>query len=183
MTGDPTVQLIEGTTTVTDLDEFLGNLDDIAAETDCTVQAFDARYVADREHLQRAVTLADRAFERGENVARDRGVEILLYAAARRQIDRALEMGVSEGEASVVVLIAAEADTVSRADREHRAAERVHTLLDDPGTAVSEDVTLRDTDDTRLREFFDVTDRELAATPGTLSDLIHERVALLDVKK
>ncbi|MFB6176608.1 MAG: KEOPS complex subunit Cgi121, partial [Halobaculum sp.] len=114
---------------------------------------------------------------------------ILLYAAARRQIDRALEMGVSEGEASVVVLVAAEPETEADGeitpptDREHRAAERVHTLLDETAGSVSDEVTLRGTDDDRLRAFFDISDRELAATPGTLADLIHERVALLDVEK
>jgi KEOPS complex subunit Cgi121 len=34
-----------------------------------------------------------------------------------------------------------------------------------------------------VRAFFDVTDRELAATDGDLADLVHERVALLDVRK
>jgi hypothetical protein len=38
-------------------------------------------------------------------------------------------------------------------------------------------------DETRVREFFDVTDRELRATAGTLEDIVHERVALLVVER
>ncbi|QLG60918.1 KEOPS complex subunit Cgi121 [Halorarum salinum] len=162
------MNLVEGVARIDDLDSFLGDLDGIADATGATVQAFDARYVVDREHLERAVELADRAFERGENVARDRGVEILLYAAGRRQINRALAMGVSEGEASVVA--------VCVGGEEDAATVRVDELLDPAGTLGGYDETL-------VREFFDVTDRELAATAGTLSDVVHERVALLDVEK
>lgn len=185
---------LTGTETVTDLDDYLTTVDAVGDETGCTVQVFDARYVVDETHLRRALTFADRAFTRGENVARDRGVEILLYAAGRRQIDRALEMGVSEGTLPVVALVAADEgvvdetatvettpDETATADREPDARERraVDRLRErssfDPGTVAPE----RD----RVRAFFGVTDRELAATDGDLADLVHERVALLDVRK
>lgn len=200
---------LTGTETVTDLDDYLATVDAVGDETGCTVQVFDARYVVDETHLRRALTFADRAFTRGENVARDRGVEILLYAAGRRQIDRALEMGVSEGTIPVVALVAADegaadegavdetataetttdetatAETTTgetaTADRDPDARERraVGRLRErssfDPGTVAPD----RD----RVRAFFDVTDRELAATDGDLADLVHERVALLDVQK
>ena len=186
------MRLVEGEARIDDLDTFLGELTAIGGATGCTVQAFDARYVVDRAHLERALTLADRALARGENVARDRGVEVALYAAGRRQIDRALTTGVSEGEESVVVLVAADpeagttddgagdaSDTDAPTDpdaREAEAADRVRDLLDPAGALGAYDETL-------VREFFDVTDAELAATEGTLADAVHERVALLDVRK
>jgi KEOPS complex subunit Cgi121 len=179
---------LTGTETVDDLDDYLAAVDTIASETRCTVQVFDARYVVDETHLRRALRLADRAFDRGENVARDRGVEILLYAAGRRQIDRALEMGVSEGTTPVVALVAADetpvretSDETRRDDRDSDARERraVDRLRErpsfEPGPVAPEP--------DRVRAFFDVTDRELAATDGDLTDVVHERVALLDVEK
>ena len=198
------MQRLTGTETVTDLDDYLATVDAVGDKTGCTVQVFDARYVVDETHLRRALTFADRAFTRGENVARDRGVEILLYAAGRRQIDRALEMGVSEGTLPVVALVAANegaadegavdegaVDETATAEtttgetatadrdpdaRERRAVDRLRERSSfDPGTVAPE----RD----RVRAFFDVTDRELAATDGDLADLVHERVALLDVRK
>ena len=178
------MQRLTGTETVTDLDDYLATVDAVGDKTGCTVQVFDARYVVDETHLRRALTFADRAFTRGENVARDRGVEILLYAAGRRQIDRALEMGVSEGTLPVVALVAADegaVDETATADRdpdarERRAVDRLRERSSfDPGTVAPD----RD----RVRAFFDVTDRELAATDGDLADLVHERVALLDVQK
>ncbi|UIO99771.1 KEOPS complex subunit Cgi121 [Halobaculum sp. CBA1158] len=180
------MRLVEGTARIDDLDDFLGELTAIGAATDCTVQAFDARYVVDRAHLERALERADRAIARGENVARDRGVEVMLYAAGRRQIDRALAMGVEEGEGPVVVLVAADPETETatgtgagrddEGERERAAADRVRDLLD-PGEALGE------YDEAVVRDYFDVTDAELAATAGTLADVIHERVALLDVRK
>jgi KEOPS complex subunit Cgi121 len=166
------MELVEGRLTVDDVDELVERLGTVGDEFDTTVQAFDARYVAGREHLERAVELADRATERGENVARDRGVEILLYAAGRRQINRALAMGVDEGEGPAVVLVdggdeAAAADAV----RNRFAVEPELT------------VDVDHADGELIRDFFTVTDAERAATDATLADLIRERVALLDVEK
>ncbi|SHH42103.1 KEOPS complex subunit Cgi121 [Halobaculum gomorrense] len=173
------MRLVEGVATVDDLDAFLAALTRIGEETGCTVQAFDARYVVDRAHLERALELADRAIDRGENVARDRGVEVMLYAAGRRQIDRALTMGVTEGEGPVVVLVAADggADRGGSGDGdEATAAAAVDDLLT-PADA------LGDYDEDLVREYFIIDDPELAATAGTLADVVRERVALLDVRK
>ena len=170
------MELLECRLIVDDLDAFVAELGEIGERHGATVQAFDARYVADRDHLERAVELADRAIERGENVARDRGVEILLYAAGRRQIDRALEMGVDEGENRAVVLVDAE-DGDQGAER--AALEAVAEL-----DAVRERTpTLEFVDEGTLCEFFEITDAERAATDATLGDLVRERVALLEVEK
>jgi KEOPS complex subunit Cgi121 len=191
------MRLVEGRATVDDLDAFLADLDGVADGFGCTVQAFDARYVVSRDHLARALELTDRAFERGENVARDRGVEVLLYAAGRRQIDDALAMGVSEGELPVVVLVAdatggAAPDDAGTSDGpggpdepdepdEAAGAESAATAA--VGDRLTPAGTLGRVDPDRVREFFDVTDRELAATDGSLEDAVLERVALLDVRK
>jgi KEOPS complex subunit Cgi121 len=138
---------------------------------DTTVQAFDARYVVSRRHLERAVELADRARERGNAIARDRGLEIMLYAAGRRQIDRALEMGVDEGETPAVVLVDGDDD-----ETETAAAEAVAGLLDPAET-------LGAYDGARVRSFFDVEQAELDATDRGLEGLVLERVALLVVER
>lgn len=162
-----------GTATIDSVDDFVDNLDEIGDAHGCTVQAFDARYVAGREHLRAAVDRADRAIDRGEAIARDRGVEVLLYAAGRRQINRALEMGVDAGTQPVVVLIAAMDETGD----ESAAAAAVETLLADERSIAA------CRDETRIREFFDITDDEREATTATLEELVIERVALLTVER
>jgi len=164
------MRLLEAEATVSDLDSFIATVGDVADETGATVQAFDARYVVDREHLERAVELADRAIARGNEIARDRAVEILLYASGRRQINRAFEIGVSEGTLPVVLLVdggdeaAAEAALFDRLDLE--PAE-----------------TLGDYDESLVRDVFDVGETELRVVDGDLPSLVRERVALLAVDR
>jgi len=162
------MRVVEGTAEIEDVEAFVARLDDVGTEYGATVQAFDARYVVDREHLERALTLAGRAIDRGEAIARDRGVEILLYAAGRRQINRALAMGVSAGECPLVVLV--------DGGDEAGAAGAVGDLLDPAET-------LGHYDRERAMDFFGVTPAELDATSGTLADLVRERVALLTVDR
>ena len=183
------MEIVEGTARIDDVEAFLGKLDAVADEHGVTIQAFDARYVVGREHLERAVELATRAIDRGEAIAREEGVEILLYAAGRRQINRALEMGVAEGEWPVVAVVVDTdrkspggdpADDESSAgdstDRERAAAADLRKHLDPAET-------LGKYDEPRVCEFFRVTDGERKATAGDLADLVCERVALLVVER
>ncbi|TKX57873.1 hypothetical protein EXE44_08395 [Halorubrum sp. SS7] len=182
----PAVRLVAGTFAVDDLDAFLADLDEVAAETGAVVQAFDADLVVSGTQLREAARLAARAIARGEAVARDPGVEVLLYAAGRRQIDRALDLGVAEGERRAVVLVADFGD-VPGADRPpadlDRAVEAVRGLALDSAELAEGDAPPTGFDEDRVREFYGVTDRELAATNGGLADAVRERVALLDVEK
>jgi KEOPS complex subunit Cgi121 len=169
------VKLVAGTAVVEDVETFVAGLPDGGHET--AVQAFDADYVAGREHLASAVEHANRAFEREENVASNRAVEILLYAAGRRQIREALAMGVAEGEQEVVVVVAG--------GDEDDAVTAVVDFLDDaavlPAVEPPEAGVYGDRE--TIREFFDVGDAELDAAAGDLSGVVRERVALLDVEK
>lgn len=162
------MRLVEGTVDVDDVDAFVETLGDVGDDYECAVQAFDADYVAGRPHLESAVRHANRAFARGENVAHDRSVEILLYAAGRRQIRRALEMGVSAGETRAVVVVDGDDEPGAVA-----SLENVVTL----------EPALDRRDEATLTAFFDISDAERAATDASLIDLVCERVALLDVEK
>jgi len=163
------MEVVEGEADIDDVGQFVAGFDEIGTEHGVTVQAFDARYVVDRAHLERAVELATRARERDDTIADDFGVEVLLYAAGRRQIDRALEMGISEGTCPVVAVVVGDGDTAAAAD----------ALSDRLAPAT----TLGEYDPERVKAFFDVTERELDATGGTLADAVRERVALLPVEK
>jgi KEOPS complex subunit Cgi121 len=166
------MQTVEGEATVDDVDEFVAELGRVGEEYGVAVQAFDARYVVGRAHLEQAVRLANRATERGDTIARERAVEILLYAAGRRQINRALEMGVDEGTTPAVVVV----DGLAAGGDEAGAAAAVEDLL----TPAS---TLGEYDRERVLAWFDIGETELAATSATLVDLVCERVALLAVEK
>ncbi|WP_137284079.1 KEOPS complex subunit Cgi121 [Halorussus salinisoli] len=188
------MRFVEGRAEIEDLGDFLAGVGDVEDEFDCAIQAFDADYVLGADHLRAAVERADRAFDRGENVARERAVEILLYAAGRRQINRALRMGVGEGQNRVVVVVHSPAGDESA---EQAATEAVRDLLAsasvdaDAGADVSEAGASASVDALaparidreKVEEFFDVSEAELEATDASLADLVRERVALLDVEK
>ncbi len=162
------MEVVEGIVDIEAVDEFVEQLDEIGEEYGSTVQAFDARYVVDRTHLERAVELAQRERERGNEIVRDPGVEILLYTAGRRQIATALEMGVSEGESPVVSVV------VGGDEREAAAAL---------GDLVEPAETLGAYDPERIRSFFAIEASELDATAGDCSDIVRERVAMLVVER
>ncbi|ELY50125.1 KEOPS complex subunit Cgi121 [Natronorubrum bangense] len=168
------MELLECVLEIDDIDAFVSQLGEIGKRHDVTIQAFDASYVAGRAHLERAVELADRAIARGENVARDRAVEILLYAAGRRQIDDALEMGVGEGRQRAVILVDGE-----DSDDETTALETLVEL----DAVVRTEPTLEPQDEATLCAFFEITDAEREATDASLAALVRERVVLLEVDK
>jgi len=176
------MRVVEGTAVVDDLDDFVAALGDVGDAHDCVVQAFDARDVAGREHLATALRYAARAHRRGDAIARDPAVEVLLYAAGRRQIDRALAMGVDAGETPVVVLVASDFPDapVDERDAEADCATAVADRLD-ATDSLDAGEPFGATDRERVREFFDVGDRELAATDASLADLVRERVVLLSI--
>ncbi|KTG20096.1 KEOPS complex subunit Cgi121 [Haloferax profundi] len=164
------MRVLEAEATVSDLDAFIATVGDISDDTGATIQAFDARFVVGRDHLERAVELADRAIARGNEIARDRAVEFILYASGRRQINRAFEMGVSEGTLPVVIVVdggdegAAETALFDRLDLEQ--AE-----------------TLDDYDRDQVCDFFDIGAAEITAADGDIPALVQERVALLTVDR
>lgn len=173
----------EGATAFADVDAFVERLTRIGEEHGCAVQAFDATLVAGDTHLESAVTHANRSMARGENVATDRAVEILCYAAGTRQIDEALAIGVDAGLSPTVVVVDAGTlgvppEAVSEDDPgdEAAAAAAVEALL-----APAE--TLDMGEEAAITEFFDIGQAERRATASGLEMLVRERVALLDVEK
>ena len=168
------MDLLAGRATIEDLDDFVARIGAIGDEHGAIVQAFDPRYVVDRDHLERAVALADRAIERDEAIADDRAMEILCYAAGTRQIREALTIGVSRGESVPVLVLIDGGD-------ESGAREGIEPLLDETGEGSGGSVG--DYDEGAVRAFFEISDAELAATDAGIPALVRERVALLVVER
>ena len=62
--------------------------------------------IAGKEHLQQGVIHAINAFKRGENLAKDLGIEILIRTSAQRQISKAFDiLGLKEGEMNIAVVL------------------------------------------------------------------------------
>ena len=70
------------------------------------IQLMDADAIAGREHLEQGTIHAINAFKRGENLANDLGIEILLRTSGQRQISKAFNiLGLKEGEMNIAVVM------------------------------------------------------------------------------
>lgn len=145
-----------------------------------TIQFFDAKYVAGYEHLYFAALNALTAFKNGLNISKNLAVEILLYAAAERQIRNALELlGIKENTASIAVIALAESK-----DEIIKALDKISSLI-----KAEEDESVLEINDEKfkaIRRLFNISDLELEAKleregleKEALKDLVIERSALL----
>ena len=167
---------------IENVEEFIQN---IRKETgNVTVQFFDARFVAGYEHLYFAVLNALTAFKNGLSISKNLAIEILLYAAAERQIRNAVQLlGVREDTAKVAVVVLAESK-----DEVVKALDKVSSIIQ-----AEEDENILEIDDKKfetIKKLFNVSDLELEAKlerkgleKEALKDLIIERVALLVTRR
>src|SRR5665648_685484 len=100
------VQVISATVNVSDVMSFVRRIQQIQTECSTTIQAIDADFVAGVEHILFATKKAIRSWESGKPIANDLGLEILLYASGKRQINKALEMGIHTGNNRAAFIIA-----------------------------------------------------------------------------
>ena len=70
------------------------------------IQLMNADAIAGKEHLKQGVIHAINAFKRGENLAKDLGIEILIRTSAQRQISKAFDiLGLKEGKMNIAVTL------------------------------------------------------------------------------
>ena len=70
------------------------------------IQLMNADAIAGKEHLMHGTIHAINAFKRGENLAKDLGIEILIRTSAQRQISKAFDiLGLKEGEMNIAVVL------------------------------------------------------------------------------
>ncbi|MCL7416170.1 MAG: KEOPS complex subunit Cgi121 [ANME-2 cluster archaeon] len=168
------IQIISGTININNLPGFLKQLADIGEQHHITVQAVNADLLTGSRHLMFAVEKAIRSFGSGKNIANNLGMEIMLYAAGSRQIERALELGVRLGDNRIALVLAGDNGT-------DEVAVYVSGLLDTVDPTVME---YSDAKKKEILEFFSITSDELDAVDEEhIPELVLERVALVDISK
>ncbi|MBA5942512.1 MAG: hypothetical protein H0M93_04220 [Methanophagales archaeon] len=190
---NPNYKIIIGKVSIKSVDDFLQVLRSLANKHTVTIQAMDAGLIACEEHIISAVKKAVRAIDKKNSITSDLGLEILLYAAGKRQIERALAMGVKEGERRIVIVVVDHdvgLGSETQKDLEVVAKEvKLRTEMDEESIQdwkrnceleLDKNADRRN----RLKHFFGITDEELKAVgEKKLRKLVLERVALLDLLK
>ena len=160
---------------VVHVDMWMRTLQRTAKSLDLVAQVVDATAVCGTVHLESAYLHANRAVERGNNLARTVLVEWVLCAAGVRQVDVAFRLaGIHPGTDTFAIMLIADDDLVPTEDQ-------IGSLLNTIGLQRDDDV-LECTEEA-LRTL-GVGDAELAAVPrDSWPDLALERVALLELER
>ncbi|MBU4374509.1 MAG: KEOPS complex subunit Cgi121 [Euryarchaeota archaeon] len=161
------IQIIEGTIFIDDMEKFLHKLKKISKEKNVVIQVLDADKLASEEHLKFAIEKAINSFNAGRNIANDLAKEIMLYAAGTRQINKAMRVGVHNGENNIALVAIGEKPDLSAFNI---ISKRVLQYNNSKNEA--------------LMDIFNITKEELEATGmDKIPALVLERVALVDVIK
>lgn len=127
------------------------------------IQLLNADAIASQNHIIHGVNQAFLAFERGENLAKDISVEIVLRCSAQRQISKAFKMlGLKEGDMNLCAVL------INSNDYADELSEMFE--LDD-GVLVA--------DEEKLIEIYKISDAELSCM--SVEDVIIDRITKLAV--
>ena len=165
--------IVGGKVDIKDVKAFIAKLSAIGKECNVTVQAVNADLIAGRGHIEFAANKAVESFREKRNLARDLGMEIMLYLRGRRQIEKALEIGVRPGENNVAIVIVG--------DEPGCAEDRARAVLD----RVDEKVVDYDHGkDAALMRLYEITPAEVEIVgEERIPLLVRERSALLEFEK
>ncbi|MCX8154110.1 MAG: KEOPS complex subunit Cgi121 [Candidatus Bathyarchaeota archaeon] len=143
------------------------------------VQVLDAERVATWQHLYFAVLNALIAFKNKRNLSKNLAMEVMLYASAQRQIQKAVNIiGLKQDSKNIAAVIVGDDQNAVKAGLA-AVADAVGGIHDESILELSEEKVLR------LRETFTISEQELEAvkrkddSEQALVKLIIERVALL----
>jgi KEOPS complex subunit Cgi121 len=147
------------------------------------VQFFDARRVATWRHLYFAALNALTAFKNKENISKSLAMETLLYAAAKRQITRAVELvGMATASSDVAVLIIGK--------EPHKTKLALSMVSKNIGGQRDEKVLeLSKHKVTTIQRIFEISEAELRTVmekndaEKAMTDLVVERMALLATQR
>ena len=165
--------IIGGKVDIKDVKAFIARLVAIGKECNVTVQAVSADKIAGRAHIEFAANKAVEAFRNKENLARDLGMETMLYLRGKRQIEKALELGVREGMNDIAIVVIG--------DEPGCAEDKARAMLDVVDGRV---VDYDHKKDEMLMKIYDITPEEVdIAGRERIPLLVRERSALLEFEK
>ena len=132
-------------------------------DDDEIIQLLNADAVVSKNHIVHGVNQAFLAFERGDNLAKDISVEIVLRCSAQRQISKAFKiLGLKEGEMNLCAVLINSKDYTSE-------LSSIFTL----------DESVLEPDFEKLVEIYKISDVELDNM--SIEDVIVDRITKLIV--
>lgn len=147
---------------INSVNDTLDEIDSIKKDGEI-IQLLNADAIASKNHIIHGVNQAYLAFERGENLANDISVEIVLRCSAQRQISKAFKvLGLKEGEMNLCAVLINCDDYDSQ----------LNSLF-------SHDDSVLDADENMLRKIYKISDAEVENL--ALEDIIIDQITKLSV--
>lgn len=160
---------------ISDLSDFLKRLNDFSQKNNVVIQGFDARKIADAEHLSFSVYRAKQAFLNQTNEAKDIGLEVLRFSSGQKKIDKAFSMGLIQGENRSVFILFGETDAALQTAKKAFLEEFETPEIPEPIPGEKKPFLMKQ---------FDITKKELEVVgENKINDLVMERVALVDITR
>ena len=132
-------------------------------DDDEIIQLLNADSIASKNHIIHGVNQACLAFERGENMAKDLSVEIVLRCSAQRQISKAFKiLGLKEGDMNLCAVLINSKDY----------SQELSSIF-----TRDDDVLIPDDD--KLVEIYKISDAELQIM--SVDEIIIDRITKLTV--
>lgn len=155
---------------VRSVEDFLERVRAIGDAFGVRIVFFNADLVAGSSHVRTAVAHALRSSTAGDTVARSFEMEALLYVSGSRQCADAARFGIAPGKMRAFICMVPPDPAAAR------ALEECVTFVEEEWDTV--DKKKREV----LMDLFSISPEELAAAgESRITDLVKERVALLDV--
>ncbi len=128
------------------------------------VQLLNADCICGKNHIYHAINQALLSFKRGENLANDLNVEIILRCSAQRQISKAFEfLGLKEGKMNLCGIF----------------IDCPNEFIDDLSSIFEIDSSVFMADNLRLKEVYGISDRMVDSI--SIDKLILDKITKLSV--
>ena len=156
------VQILGFKATINSIEETLNLINSIRKD-DEIIQLFNADAIVSKNHIIHGVNQAYLAFDRGENLANDISVEVVLRCSAQRQISKAFKiLGLKEGEMNLCAVLIDCAD-----------------YTDELSSIFAPDENVLIPDDENLKKIYKISDDELKNM--SIEEIIIDRITKLTV--
>lgn len=157
------IQILGFRANIDSVGETLDEIDSIKQDGEI-IQLLNADSIVSKNHIIHGVNQAFLAFDRGENLAKDISVEIVLRCSAQRQISKAFKiLGLKEGEMNLCAVLINSKDYTNE-------LSSLFTL--------DEDVLIPDLDN--LAKVYKISDAEIQNM--SVEDIIIDRITKLAVE-
>jgi len=172
------ISIIGGKILVEDVNRFIKGLKEII-DLPFILQVVDAGYMVSIDQINLAIGKTIESFKKGDNISKDPSIEFLLYLSGKRNINKAIAMGIKQGENYAVFIISDEdVDKLKRIERDIKERFVIEPI------DINDLIRYNNAKKKKLMDFYGVTEEEVAAVgEKKLPKLILEREVLLDLLK